>query len=67
MNERTEIPPGATHYFSNDFRTSYYFYSNDVNLWFVWVEHWNYWSSKIFVERILDLKPVEYLSEVRNG
>lgn len=51
-----KAPKGATHYFKNEFNTSYWFYSNDVNLWFVWVSHWNYWTSNTFIERISDLK-----------
>ena len=50
------VPKGATHFYENEFNTSYWFYSNDVNMWFVWVRYWEYWSSKVFIERIEDLK-----------
>ena len=36
MNEiKFKAPKGATHYFKNDYVVAYFFYSNDVNMWFV--------------------------------
>lgn len=59
MNEiKFKAPKGATHYFKNDYVVAYFFYSNDVNMWFVWVSHWDYWSSKVFIERIEELQPL---------
>jgi hypothetical protein len=57
MNDiHSKAPKGATHYFKNEFIVSYFFYSNDVELWFVWDKHFEYWSSKIFMDRIKNLK-----------
>lgn len=59
MNEiQFKAPDGATHYYRNKFTNSYsyWFYSNDVKMWFVWDKYWEYWSSKVFIERIEDLK-----------
>lgn len=60
---QNNAPKGATHYYQNQWGVSYYFYSKEVNLWFVWVDHWDYWSSSIFEYRIPELKP---LFEVQN-
>ena len=54
-----KAPKGSTHYFENEFNVSYWFYSNDVSMWFVWDKYWEYWSSKVFIERIEDLKELQ--------
>lgn len=51
-------PDGATHYYKDDLITCYFFYSSDVNLWFVWNSYFGYWSSNIFQERIELIKPL---------
>ena len=59
MNEiQFKAPKGATHYYKNEFNTSYWFYSVDVNMWFVWSSYRNYWASNIFNERVAELKPL---------
>lgn len=55
---RKNAPAGATHYYENEFFDSFYFYSGDVNLWFVWNSRLKYWSSNVFQERISELKPL---------
>lgn len=55
---KRNAPDGATHYYKNQFICSYFFYSNEVNLWFVWSKHYKYWSSAIFKERIAELHPL---------
>ena len=55
---RGNAPIGATHYYEHEFYDSFYFYSNDVSLWFVWNQRLKYWSSNIFQERIKLLKPL---------
>lgn len=56
-----DIPKLATHFFYNKKTNSksYWFYSNDVKMWFVWDRHWNYWTSKVFIDRIEDLKELK--------
>lgn len=55
---RKNAPDGATHYYKDDLITCYFFYSSDVNLWFVWNSYFGYWSSNIFQERIELIKPL---------
>lgn len=55
---KDRAPDGATHYYEHEFYDSFYFYSNDVNMWFVWNARLKYWSSSIFQGRSSELKPL---------